>query len=435
MTSTNELVRSIGRWSLAALVLNSIIGSGIFALPGTIAARLGAMSLLAWVVAALVIGTIMACFGEVASRFTGAGGPYLYSQAAFGRFFGLQMGWMSYLVRITAAATNINVFTTYFAEFWSPAGGRAGGALVTVLVLGMLAAVNVRGVKQGSRVSNVFAIAKILPLVLFIAVGVVVATKNGGLAPAPPPTVSTAGGWVQVILLLIYAYGGFEAALIPLAEAREPRRDAPWALFIGLVVCGILFTLVQFGVLATLSDPEGSTRPLAEAMRTVWGRTGAAMMALAALVSTYGYLATQMLNVPRLTYAMAERGDLPKVFGAVHRTFRTPHVSIVLFAALSVGLAVQGSLLQNLSLSAVSRLSTYGLICLALPVLRRADRSGDRPPALLRLPAGNLIAALGVTFSVILATRMSGREAALLGVVVAIAFVHWLVVRRPARDA
>jgi len=123
------------------------------------------------------------------------------------------------------------------------------------------------------------------------------------------------------------------------------------------------------------------------------------------------------------------------VFGAVHRTFRTPHVSIVLFAALSVGLAVQGSLLQNLSLSAVSRLSTYGLICLALPVLRRADRSGDRPPALLRLPAGDLIAALGVIFSVVLATRMSGREAALLGVVVAIAFVHWLVVRRPARDA
>jgi amino acid transporter len=424
------LLRTIGRWSLAALVLNSIIGSGIFALPGTVAARLGPPSLVAWVLAALVIGVIMACFGEVASRFSGAGGPYLYAQAAFGRFIGLQMAWMAYLVRLTAAATNVNVFNAYLAEFWAPAGGRAGAAVVATLLLGVLAVVNYRGVSGGTKVSNVFAVAKTLPLLLFVALGVGFAIRHGGLA-APSVPNPTAGGWLQVLLLLMFAYGGFEAALIPLAEAREPRRDAPFALMVALGVCTALFTSVQLGVLAFLGDPGGSDRPLSEAARVLLGGAGAGFMALAAMVSVYGYLASAMLNVPRLTYAMAEQGDLPRPLGAVHSVFRTPYVSIILFGILVWGLAVQGSLLQNLSLSAVSRLSTYGLVCAALPVLRRRDgKPGAAPPALVRIPGGTVLGVIGILSATVLATRMSGREALLLAVVVIIASAHWALARR-----
>jgi amino acid transporter len=155
-------------------------------------------------------------------------------------------------------------------------------------------------------------------------------------------------------------------------------------------------------------------------------------MALGAMISVYGYCAMAMVSVPRLTYAMAEQGDLPRPFAWVHPRFRTPAVSIVVFAVLAWGLAVQGSLLQNLSLSAVSRLSTYGLVCAALPVLRWRERKGDAasPPALLRLPAGPALAVIGVLSSLVLATRMSGREALLLAVVVVLALVHWLAVRR-----
>lgn len=421
------LVRSIGRWSLAALVLNAVIGSGIFALPGTVAARLGTQSLMAWLAAALVIGVIMACFAEVASRFTGSGGPYLYTHETFGRFLGLQMGWMAFLVRLTAGATNVNVFTAYFGEFWGPASGRAGAGFITIVLLAFLALVNFRGVRAGAGMSNVFAVAKMLPLLVFVGLGLWWFSANGAVA-APVPSDTTPAGWMQVMLLLIFAYGGFEGALMPLAEAKDPRRDAPFALFAGLVLVTLIYLAVQLAVLVVLPDPDATTRPLAEAARVVMGSAGAAFMAAAALISIYGYLAGAMLNVPRLTFAMAERGDLPQFMARIHPVYRTPWVSIAVFSTLVAALAIQGGLVQNLSLSAVSRLSTYGLICLALPVLRWRDVNG-KAPALLRLPFGRVLAGLGVLFSLALATRMTSREAILLGIFTVLATIHWLAVR------
>jgi len=430
--SGTQLVRSIGRWSLAALVLNGIIGSGIFALPGTVGARLGGASCFAWLAAALVIGVIMACFAEVASRFGGSGGTYLYARVAFGRFAGLQMGWMTLLVRITASATNVNVFTTYLAEFWAPAGTPGGKALVATVLVGILAAINYRGVRGGTGVSNLFAVAKLLPLITFVALGAWW-LFSGQSTPFASGTDTSSAGWLQALMLMTFAYGGFEAALLPLAEARDPRRDAPFALFLGLAVVVIVYASVQLAVLAALPDPASSTRPLAAAAGVFLGAGGAALMAVAALVSVYGYLASGMVNVPRLTYAMAEQRDLPGVFARVHTKFNTPHVSILFYAALTWILAVQGNLIQNLSLSAVSRLLTYGVVCAALIQFRsreRQQRTGEDGPAFFRLPFGHAFAALGIVFAIILAKQMTGREALLLGITIAVALVHWLVVRR-----
>ena len=181
-----------------------------------------------------------------------------------------------------------------------------------------------------------------------------------------------------MILALVFAYGGFEAALLPLGEAKNPRRDAPVALFATLGLCALLYTLVQMVVVATLPDPGAAERPLAAAAGMFLGTRGATLMALGALISVYGYLAGAMLNVPRLSYAMAEQGDLPPRFGAVHPRYRTPHVSVLVFAALTWALASVGSFLQNLSLSAVSRLLTYGAVCVALIVLRRRELASRR---------------------------------------------------------
>lgn len=429
------LVRSIGRWSLAALVLNGIIGSGIFALPGPVGRQLGAASCLAWLAAAIVIGVIMACFAEVASRFGGSGGSYLYARVAFGRFAGLQMGWMTLLVRVTASATNVNVFTTYFAEFWEPAAEPAGKALVATVLVGLLAAINYRGVRGGTRVSNVFAVSKLVPLLVFVGLGLwwIFARKS---VPFASGTDATPAGWVVVLLSLSFAYGGFEAALMPLAEARNPRRDAPFALFVGLGVVVIVYTLVQLAVLAALPDPGVSPRPLAAAAEVFVGAGGAGFMAVAALISVYGYLASGMVNVPRLTYAMAEQGDLPGWFGRVHAKFQTPHLSILVYAVMTWVLAVQGNLFQNLSLSAVSRLLTYGVVCAALIHFRRreaAQRTGEDGPALWQLPWGNAFAVLGMIFALVLATKMTAREAWLLGATIAVAGVHWLWVRGSGR--
>jgi len=377
----------------------------------------------------------MACFAEVASRFGGSGGSYLYARVAFGRFAGLQMGWMTLLVRITASATNVNVFTTYVAEFWKPAATPAGKALIATVLVGLLAAINYRGVRGGTRVSNVFAVTKLVPLVLFIGLGLWW-MFSGRSVPFASGTDTTPAGWLSVLLLLTFAYGGFEAALMPLAEARNPRRDAPFALFVGLGVVVLVYALVQLAVLAALPNPAESNRPLAAAAGVFLGAGGAGLMAVAALVSVYGYLASGMVNVPRLTYAMSEQGDLPGLFGRVHAKFNTPHVSILFYAVLTWILAVQGNLIQNLSLSAVSRLLTYGVVCAALIQLRRREKmqhAGEDGPALWRLPFGHVFAVLGMIFAGVLATRMTTREALLLGVTIAIALIHWLFVRNRQR--
>jgi amino acid transporter len=374
---------------------------------------------------------VVASFAEVASRFTRAGGTYLYARVAFGRFAGIEMAWLTYLVRLTAAATNANLFIIYLAEFWPRATGLVESRALLALVLLPLAAANYRGVRGGVTTSSAFAAAKLVPLALFIVTGLFLIGTGGAVASAPPAVEPGAGTWLGAILLLVFAYGGFESALLPLGEAKDPRRDAPLALFTALGLCALIYTLVQVVVIAALADPGASDRPLAAAAQVFLGPIGAWLMAAGALVSVYGYLAASMVNVPRLTYAMAAEGDLPRKLGAVHPRFRTPHVSVMLFATAVWTLAAAGSFIQNLTLSAVSRLLTYGAVSVALVVLRRKERAGRDgvEPAWFRVPAGPAVAALGLAFSAVLALRMSQREVAVLGGTLLAGAVHWLWMR------
>lgn len=426
-----QLLRSIGRWGLAGLVINGVIGSAIYGLPSVISGKLGGAAPWAWVIAALLIGVVIACFAEVASRFRGAGGPYLYARATFGRFAGVQTGWMAYLARLTASATVANLFVIYLGEFFPGLTGRAAGIAVLAGLLGALAAVNYRGVGMGARVSSLLAILKLTGLLLFIAAGLIWVAGHGAVPATPaPPGIQP---WLESLLILVFAYGGFEAALMPLAEARDPQRDAPVALFVALAAATVCYTLGQTVVTLTLPDAGHTTRPLADSARVFLGNPGAGFLAGCALLSTFGYLAGGMVNVPRLTFAMAEQGDLPRAFQAVHRTFRTPYLSILSYAALVFALAASGSFLQNLTLSVVARLITYGLVCAALPVLRRRDgRSDAAAPAAFRLPAGPLFAGLGVLGMLVVATQVSAREAAIMGVVVTLAGLHYLIAIRTA---
>jgi len=430
---TTGLPRAIGRLALTGLALNAVIGSSVFGLPAVIAARLGPASPWAWVIAAAGMALVVACFAEVASRFRQAGGAYIYARAAFGRLAGIEMAWLTYLVRLTAAATNANLFVIYLAEFWPRATGPVESRVILAAIVVPLALANYRGVGAGLGVSSGFTVAKLLPLGVFIAAGLAAVLVGGAALPAPlaPPAPSPAV-WLEIVLMLVFAYGGFEAALIPLGEAKDPRRDAPIALGAALLVCGLLYTLVQVVVTATLPHPEASARPLADAARTFLGPAGATLMAAGALVSVYGYLAGAMLLVPRLTYALAEQGDLPGWMGAVHRRFRTPHTSVVLFAALVWLTAASGGFLQNLTLSAVSRLLTYGAICVALIAFRRQDRLGRAgvEPPWLRIPAGTAVAWLGLGFTAVLALRMSQRELLVLGATLLAGLMHWGRMRR-----
>jgi amino acid transporter len=416
------LVRAIGRWTLAGLVLNATIGSGIFGLPSVVSGQMGRAAPWAYLVAAAGVGVIMACFAEVGSRFREAGGPYLYAREAFGRFAGIQVAWVAWLVRLTAAAANANLFVIYLVEFWPAASQRFPRLLILTVLVGFLAAVNYCGVKSGARLSNFFIVAKLLPLTLFALLGLILLRAG---APASPSSVSS-GAWLDAVLVLVFAYGGFEAALFPMGEARDPRRDVPFALFTGLAVMAVLYTLIQVGVQAGLAAPETTDRPLAAAAAGIVGAWGAAFMTVGALVSVYGYLGSMMLNVPRLTFALAERGDFPPFFARVHPRYQTPHISIVAFALMVWGLAVAGTFRWNVTLSAVARLFTYAPTCAAVLALRK--KHPDQ--AAFLMPAGKLAAALGVAFSLMLVTRMGWSELMIVAVTFAVALLNWLWARR-----
>ncbi len=435
--SQPTVVQAIGRWSLAALVLNTIIGTGVFVLPGTLGASLGWSSMWAWLIAAGLTGTMIFSFAEVASRFSRAGGAYLYGTAAFGPFIGIQMAWMGYFVRCITAAVQANLFTTYLVELWPAAASRPAQVAVTIAFIGLQALVNIRSVGSGAAVSNVFAIVKLVPLIVFGTLGIAWLAM-GKAAPSVIGSGSTLGSWLDAMVLLMFAYGGFESALIPMAEAKDARRDAPFALIAGLALVTVVYLAAQLTVLVTLTEPGATNRPLAASARVMFGGSGAVIITAAALISVYGWVASNMLNVPRLTMAMAEQGVLPSFFARIHPTFRTPWISIIVFAVISLALALQADLLRNLSLSAVSRLLLYGGVCASLLVFRSRDARGVRTPgvepALFRVKGGPFFAIVGVVLSLLLATRMTGSDAIKMVVVIALGGVHWWFVHARRRE-
>ena len=418
------LVRAIGRWSMAALVINSIIGSGIFGLPSDLAKLLGNASPYAVLIAGGAMGVIMACFAEVASRFTQTGGPYLYSRVAFGRLVGIEMGWMLWLVRLTAPAANASLFVIYLREFWPRAMDPFPRLCVLTLLIGILAVTNLRGVRAGAEMSNIFTVAKLVPLFLVAIAGAVYVLNHQQIANATATSVGT-HSWLKAILILGFAYGGFEGALTPMSEATNPRRDTTFGLFAALITCTALYTVIQWVVVKVLADPAHSERPLAEVARLAMGNSGAALIAVGALVSIYGYLSANMLAVPRLTFALAEQQDFPAIFAAVHPRFRTPYFSIIVFAALVWLFALLGNFTWNVTLSAAARLFCYGAGCAALPVLRRKQPGGAR----FQLPAGSLLALIGVTVCVVLITQIDLRKSLILVAVIITAFLNWMAVR------
>ena len=296
------------------------------------------------------------------------------------------------------------------------------------MLVGFLAFINIRGVRAGAQVSNLFTAAKLVPLFAVIVLGLfVLQHHHWNIASAPVASPGTSQ-WLKAMLLLVFAYGGFETALAPMSEAKNPRRDAPFALFTALVVCTVIYALIQWVVVGVLPDAAHSQRPLADVARLAVGPVGAALVAVGALISFYGYLSAKILAMPRVPFALAEQGDFPKAFAAVHRRFQTPYVSILVFAAMVWGFALIGEFKWNVTLSAVARLLYYGVGCAALPILRRKQPEGAS--AMFHLPAGNFFAVLGVILCLILVTRVDFGQSLILIATIALALVNWAVVAR-----
>ena len=423
--SSAGLVRTIGRWSLAALMVNTMVGASIFGLPALIAARLGPWSPLGFLVAFAVIAVIAACMAEVASQFQDAGGPYLYTRVAFGRLLAIQNGWLTWLTRIAAASAVANLFIIYLAEFFPAVTKPFSRAAVLIVLIGFLAAVNYRGVAGGNQLSNVFTVTKLSLLTFFVIAGFAALVFHPDIRANPPTIHPTALTWFEAVLLMMYSYAGFDAALIASGETRDTRKDIPLALFSAIAATTLLYVAVQYLVIHTIPNAAASAAPVVDSARRFLPPWAVRIVAAGTLISAYGYLSANMLHTPRVTFAMGERGDFPAFFARIHPRFRTPHVSIMIFAALLLVFSIAGDFPGNAMLSIVSRLFVYGSVAAALPVLRKKHPNADA----FRLPGGIFFSALALFFTAVLVTRMHRGEFLVIVATAALAFANWLWAR------
>jgi len=417
-----DLVRGIRRWDLVAICINGIIGAGIFGLPAKVYSLIGTYSLIAFVVCALVVALIILCFAEVSSRFDETGGPYLYAREAFQPAVAFEIGWLIWLARATAFAANCNLLINYLSYFWLPATNPLWRASIIVLVVIVLAMINVLGIRQAAIVSNAFTIGKLVPIIIFIAAGLFFLNPQAyEFGPSP-----TTGAFSQSVLLLVYAFTGFEMATIPAGEVRDPQRSLPPALLIAILVVAVLYIMIQVVCVGTLPGLAQSQRPLADAGLRFLGTAGGAIISAGAIISITGNLNILLLSGSRLPYAMAEQKQLPAFIGSIHRRFFTPYVAILITAGLMLFLTLKSSFVAALTISTIARLVTYGATCIALPVFR-ARR--EVPAPAFRLPGGTVIAILSLLLIVWLLLNSTLQEAKAAALAAAVGLLIYLAYR------
>ena len=387
--SEEKLVRGIGRWDLTAIAINTIIGAGIFGLPSKVHALIGSYSLWAFIACAFIIGFVVLCYAEVSSRFTATGGPYLYAKEAFGPVVGFEVGWLYWLVRVTSFAANCNLFVTYVG-FFTPLSDLPAvrmGIIAAIVIL--LTVVNLIGVRQSAQATNFFTVGKLLPLFVFAIAGLFfIEPSNFTFGEAPGYDAFSAA-----VLLLIYAFLGFENAVIPAGETKDPQKSVPFAIIVGLAVVAFVYILIQVVAIGTLPGLAQSERPLADAASNFLGIYGAAFITIGALVSILGNLNTSLLGSTRLLFAMGEQRELPAILASTHPKYRTPFFSTLFTAVIVLVLTIYSSFLSALAIATITRLLVYATTCLSLPIFRWRK---DIPPAGFRAPLGVLASVFSV---------------------------------------
>lgn len=361
--------RQLSKIGLAAIALNGLIGAGIFALPAAAANQLQFFSPWMFLLCAALMLPIVASFALLAKQFDQTGGPVLYATSAFSPFIGFQTGWLLYIGRVTALAANGHALVLYLSIFHPQlAEPQLAGPIVCVIIA-LLAGLNILGIKRAIDSILLISVLKLLPIFLLIGFGLSY-VQVPELIQANAPALTE---WPGALLLLIYAFIGFEGALVPAGEAKSPKSDLPSALLLTLAFSAILYFLIQAVVVSVLGETISSRTPLADAAAVIsddFGIAGGAeLLLIAAAISILGNLLALMLAAPRMTFAMAEQKQIPVWFANLHRRFKTPVNAIVFLALTAMALAMTQGFVWLAVFSSLARLLGYLICILALPKL------------------------------------------------------------------
>jgi amino acid transporter len=422
------LARQLSALGVWLLVINGIIGAGIFGLPSEAARLAGSFSPCVFVICAALMLPVMLSFAELASHFDGTGGPVRYAGSVFGPYAGFQAGWAFYVARLTAFSANAVLLVGAIGYFWP--GADAPGARLALLfaVCAGLTTVTLIGTRNAMGSLGVLTLLKFMPLVALVAYGLLRLPDAmlGSVRVAPPQGTSLGAA----VLLVFYAFVGFESGLVPAGEARDPRRDMPRALFWAIGVVALLYFGLQAVSLAALPGLASAKRPLVEVSGALFGPIGALAMMAGMAASVGGNLAGALFSTPRITYALARDGALPAWFATVSPRFGTPSVSIVVFGSVAFLLAAGGSFVWLAGLSVLARVLIYAGCIAALPALRR--RAADEP-GVMRLPGGLVIPGLAVVVCLALLTQVKPVDYLVTAVMLGLGSALYAMARRARR--
>ena len=375
---SSKLIRTVGFWGLVAMCINAVIGSGVFLLPYESYKLLGPFSLWAPLLFAIPVFILALNFAEAASHFSEPGGAYLYAKTALGDFVGFETGWMNWIARVTSLASLSNGFVVALALLVPALKDGVPRALVITASILFLAVIHYIGVKYGAASIYVFTLGKLVPLIGFILLTLIVWKSN----PLPGSfTVPWSADWSEVSLFMLFAYAGFENLGVPAGEYKNPRRDLPLALLVGILIIAAIYVLVQLGAMSALPDLSKTDTPIASAAAELIGPVGAIIVTIGALMSMAGTNSGTMLEGSRMLYALS-LGRRMGPISYVHPTFRTPSVAIAIHTAVALALAIPGSFRTLALISAGARLVTYLMTCIAVPRLRKLNE-GFRTPTLI----------------------------------------------------
>lgn len=388
----NSLRRELGRRDLTAIGINQVIGGSVFALAAGLALNTGSWA--PWMIAAIAVASLLIAlsFAEVASRFDGTGGSYLYTRAAFGRFAAFEVGWMMWFTRAASWASVINVLVEALGRYRPELLGPIARPVFMAVLIALIGWINIRGIRQSSLVVNVLTVAKLLPLIIFAVIGIFYVDWGSFGAPAAVTPAQLATG----ALLVVFAFGGYEVVPVVGGEAKNPRRDIPFALIMTIAIVAAITVLTQIVAFGTLPGIATSKTPLADSAVVFMGAAGAVMITVGAVFSTSGNNMGQALSGSRNLFALAEQGDLPKWFGYVHPSYRTPVNAILVTSGVGLVLAVTGSFVTMAAASAISRLLVYVMTCASMIRLRAARFRGHIQPATFVVPGGPVIPSLAI---------------------------------------
>ncbi|MEO6528093.1 MAG: amino acid permease [Gemmatimonadaceae bacterium] len=426
-TPDRKLARVIGTWGLAAGIVNVTIGGGIFRLPAGVAAAVGPAAPLAYLACTAAMALIVICFATAGSRVSMTGGPYAYVETAFGPFVGFIAGALLW-VGITLGVSAVSTFFADSLLALVPALGVTGRRAALVVVLVALAAANARGVAGVTRFNTIATAAKLLPLLILIAVGLF-SMQRGNLEWTSAPSTASVS---RASVLLIFAFLGVESALVPSGEIHDPARTVPRAIFVAMAAIAVVYVSIQIVAQGVLGSAlPGDPTPLASAAGVAIGPAGRTMILVGSAVSMFAYVSGMTLAVPRMLFAFGRDGFLPAALASVHPTHRTPHVAIVAQTTVVAALALFGNF-EVLAVAAnVTVLIVYAACCLAAAELQRRDvRSGGIP---FQVPGGRVAPWLAVLVIGWLLSGVHAAEWRAAGIVIVVAVIVYAVTRSSRR--